>query len=347
MLTDRHKFGKIEKTLQSMGMTGVNKIQYQMIPKLISFVIPCYRSENTIEKVYDEIIETVSQRPEYDYEIITVNDCSPDDVLSVLKSIAAKDSKFKVIDLAKNFGKHSAMMAGFSYVQGELVVNLDDDYQCPVSELWKLVDAIVDEDYDCATAVYARKKEAAWKLLGSKINAHMVNMLIEPPKGISVENFFVIKRYVCDEILNYQNPYPYVNGLLMKATHRIKMIPMYQRERGDDKNTGFTLKKSMELFANGLTAFSIKPLRIASIIGMLFAMLGFIYGIYIVGRKLVYPDVPLGYSSMMAVQLFSSGIIMLILGLIGEYLGRIYISINNSPQYVIRETFNINTEISR
>ncbi len=325
----------------------MNERTYQMIPKLISFVIPCYRSEKTIEKVYEEIVETISERPEYDYEIIAVNDSSPDNVLTVLKQIAAKDSKFKVVDLAKNFGKHSAIMAGFSYVRGEYVVGLDDDYQCPAYDLWKLIDALVEEGYDCATATYKKKNEAIWKRFGSYVNALMVNMMIQPPKGIAIENFFAVKRYVCDEILNYQNPYPYVTGLLLRATHRVKMIPMKQRKRGDDKSTGFTVKKSMELFANGLTAFSVKPLRIASVIGILFAVLGFIYGIVIVVRKLLYPDVPIGYSSMMAVQLFSSGIIMLILGLIGEYLGRIYISINNSPQYVVRETINTNTDVSR
>ncbi len=319
----------------------------EQIPNLLSFVIPCYRSEETIAQVYQEIRDVMSERPEYDYEIIAVNDCSPDNVLSVLKELAEKDSRLKIVDLAKNFGKHSAMMAGYSFVKGEYVVNLDDDCQCPVSELWKLMDAMLDGNYDCATATYEEKKESSWKKLGSRVNLGMVNMLIEPPKGIAIENFFVVKRYVCDEILQYQNPYPYIMGLLMRATHRIVMVPMQQRERGDGKSTGFTLKKSVELFANGLTAFSVKPLRIASIVGVLFAVLGFIYGLVIVIRKLVYPDIPVGYSSMMAIQLFSSGIIMLILGLIGEYLGRIYISMNNSPQYVIRETINMNTEAGR
>lgn len=313
----------------------------EQIHHMLSFVIPCYRSEETIEKVYLEIVDVMAQRPEYDYEIIAVNDCSPDHVLYVLRDLAGKDNRIKVVDLAKNFGKHSAMMAGFSFVRGELVVNLDDDCQCPVFELWKLVDAVEKEDYDCATAVYAQKKEAAWKLLGSRINTWMVNMLIEPPEGITVENFFVIKRYVCDEILNYRNPYPYIFGLLLRATKRIKMIPMEERERGDGKGTGFNFRKSLSLFSNGLTAFSVKPLRIASVIGMVFALLGFVYGIVVVIRKLLDPAMPMGYSSIMAVLLFSSGIVMLILGLIGEYLGRIYISLNNSPQYVIRETINM------
>lgn len=311
------------------------------IQNLLSFVIPCYRSEETIERVCAEIAETMALRPEYDYEIIAVNDCSPDGVLSVLRRLAENDSRIKVVDLAKNFGKHSAMMAGFRYVRGGFVVNLDDDCQCPVNELWKLMDAITQEDFDCATAIYPQKKEAAWKLLGSSVNSQMVKWLIEPPKGITVENFFVIRRYVCDEILRYPNPYPYVSGLLMRATHRIKMIPMEERERGDSKPTGFTFKKSFSLFSNGLTAFSVKPLRIAAIVGVFFAVLGFLYGLFVIIRKLVHPEIMMGYSSIMAVQLFSSGVIMLILGMIGEYIGRIYISLNRSPQYVVRETINM------
>ncbi len=321
----------------------MNERTYQMIPKLISFVIPCYRSEKTIEKVYEEIIETVSERPEYDYEIIAVNDCSPDNVLTVLKQIAAKDSKFKVVDLAKNFGKHSALMAGFSYVRGEYVVSLDDDYQCPVYDLWKLIDPLIEEGFDCCTASYDNKKEASWKRIGSVVNAAMVKVMLNPPEGIELENFSAFKRFVCEEITQYHNPYPYVAGLVLQTTHRIKLVPMTERNRADYNKTGFTLIKSFSLLVNGLTSFSVKPLRVATFSGILFALIGFVYGLIIVIRKLLYPGVPVGYSSMMAVQLFSSGVIMMMLGMIGEYLGRIYISLNNAPQYVVRETLNCDT----
>lgn len=314
------------------------------INHMLSFVIPCYRSEKTIEKVCLEIAETMAQRPEYDYEIIAVNDCSPDGVLNVLRRLASVDRRIKVVDLARNFGKHSAMMAGYSRVRGEFVVNLDDDCQCPLNELWKLMDAITEENYDCATAIYAEKKEVAWKRLGRRIMSFFSSIMIESPKDMRTENFFVFKRYVCDEILRYQNPYPFVNGLLLRATNRVKMIPMQERIRGDNNTTGFTLKKSISLFTNALTAFSVKPLRIASLFGSIFACCGFIYSLTIIIRKLLNPDIMMGYSSLMAVLLFTSGIIMLLLGMIGEYLGRIYISINNSPQYVIRETINIDEE---
>lgn len=308
--------------------------------KLLSFVIPCYRSERTIEKVYDEIVAVVSQRAGFDYEVIAVNDHSPDRVLDVLRELAGRDPKFRVIDLAKNFGKHCALMAGMGHVSGDLVVILDDDHQCPVNRLWELVDAVIVEQYDCATAKYGCKKEAAWKRWGASVNAWTIKWLLEAPEGIEIENYAVFRRYVCDEIIKYRNPYPYVGGLIMRSTHNIKMILMEERSRGDDQATGFTFKKSLSLFTNGLTAFSVKPLRVASVIGMAFALIGFIYGMVVIIKRLNDPLVPLGYSSMMAVQLFTSGVIMLLLGIIGEYLGRIYISLNRSPQFVIRETIN-------
>ena len=312
--------------------------------KLLSFVIPCYRSEKTIEKVYREIVEVVAQREYYDYEIIAVNDCSPDNVLCVLKEIASRDKQFKVIDLARNFGKHGAVMAGYAQTKGDIIVNLDDDYQCPVNELWKLVDALELEGYDCASAQYEKKEEAFWKILGSKINAGMVRSMLCPPAGIELENFSVFKRFVRDEIIQYHNPYPYIAGLVLRTTHSIKMVPMKERSRADTNKTGFTLIKSFSLLMNGLTSFSVKPLRVSTLIGIIFAAIGFIYGIVVIVRRILIPDVLMGYSAIMTVLLSSSGIIMIILGMIGEYLGRIYISINSAPQYIVREKINCEGE---
>ncbi len=214
---------------------------------ILSFVIPCFRSEMTIEKVYNEIVEVVSERDEFDYEIIAVNDCSPDGVLNVLKRIALSDYKFKVIDLSKNFGKHGAMMAGYAQARGKYIVNLDDDYQCPLNELWRLVDAVDQEGYDCATARYEKKQESFWKRLGSKVNALMVKTLLDAPDGIELENFSVMKKFIRDEIMQYKNPYPYMAGLILRTTHRVKIVPMKERLRADERKTGFTFGKSIAL----------------------------------------------------------------------------------------------------
>ena len=313
----------------------------EKVAGLISFVIPCYRSELTIEKVVNEIIDVVSQRPAYDYEILCVNDCSPDNVYEVLKKLAGNNEKIKVINLASNMGKASAMMAGFSFVRGEYVVNLDDDCQCPLGELWSLLNPIENDECDVATASYTEKKQAKWKNIGSDINMFMGILLLDKPKNLRMENFFVMKRFVLDEIVKYPYPYTYMEGLILRVTKRIMMVPMEERERGDDKPTGFTFKKSLALWLNGFTAFSVKPLRISSFVGILSAAVGFIWGLVSIIKKIVNPDVPMGYTSIVVILLLVGGLILLSLGLIGEYIGRIYICINKSPQYVIRDTVNV------
>ncbi len=314
-------------------------------PTVISFIIPCYRSEKTIRSVYDEIVSVLATRDNYAYEIIAINDCSPDGVLNVLRSIAEEDHSFRVLDLSKNFGKHGALMAGIAHAQGDLVCTLDDDGQCPVDELWKLVDAVEVDGYDCSTACYGQKRESAWKRVGSRVNSWIVEWLLDLPHGLKIENFCVFRRWVGESLLSYENPYPYVDGLIMRTTHNIRVIAMEERTRQDGQTTGFTLRKSISLFMNGLTAFSVKPLRVAAVLGFAFSVVGLLYGLFVVVRKLFDPAVLLGYSSIMAMMLFTSGVIMLILGMIGEYLGRIYVSINRSPQYIVRDSINIDSNL--
>jgi undecaprenyl-phosphate 4-deoxy-4-formamido-L-arabinose transferase len=305
---------------------------------LISFVIPCYGSEKTIEGVIAEIEAVVSERTGYDYEIICVNDCSPDGVLDVIKRLAESNPKIIAIDLAKNMGKHAAIMAGCSLVRGEYGVNLDDDGQCPMDRLWDLIDAL-DGGADVAIAKYPRKKQSAFKNFGSNINAAMSRWLLGRPKGLQFENFSANKRFIIDEIVKCRSPFPYGEGLILRTTSNIVNVEMEERERADGRTGNYTFRKSLSLWLNGFTAFSVKPLRVASVFGTVIALAGFIYGLTIIIRKLTDASVALGYSSTMATLLFVGGVLMMMLGLVGEYIGRIYISINNSPQYVIRKIY--------
>lgn len=315
--------------------------------KMISFVIPCYRSERTISKVIEEIVETVAKKQGYDYEIICVNDASPDNVLDVLREAANSNPKIKVINLAKNKGKHAAILAGHSFVSGEFIVDLDDDCQSPVCEFWRLLTPVENDECDVATANYFKKKESFWKRAGSKVNMIMTGIMLDKPKGMVIDNLSVMKRFVSDEMLKYKNPYPYFEGLVFSVTKRVNVIMMEQRERGDDQGTGYTIRKSIALWANGLTAFSVKPLRIASIAGACFALVGFCAIIYIfLGRLVFHTIYVLGYASLMAMLLFSSGLMMLMLGMLGEYIGRMYISLNAAPQYTVKETINLDENLS-
>ena len=308
----------------------------------ISFVIPCYGSEQTIEFVTEEIREKLSERPEFDYEIIAVNDCSPDNVWDVLLRLAGADSRIKLIGLAKNMNRPGAVMAGLGMASGDYVVVMDDDGQCPMDRFWDLL-APVEGEYDVSMAGYPSRKQSAFKDFGTFVNKKMTEYMLDRPKELEFTNFMVLRRYVVKELCKYRNPYPYMTGLILRTTRRIISVPMEERERYSG-NSGFTFKKMVNLWMNGLTAFSIKPLRLSSLLGFIIAAVGFVYALIVVIRKIITPEIAAGYSSLMAVLLLIGGMLMLLLGVIGEYVGRIYISLNNSPQYVIRDLVNFPTE---
>ena len=293
-------------------------------------------SEGSVGLVIEEIINTVSQRKlEYDYEIIAVNDNSPDGTFNVIKTFAENNSRIIAIDLAKNMGRHSALICGCHYAKGDYVVFVDDDLQCPVDKLWNLIKPLEDGDFDVSIAKYPKKKQSFIKNCGSKFNDIISNWLLNKKKELKATNFSVMRSFVKDEMIKYSNPYPYMEGLMFRTTDRVTNVCMEERERTIGHGN-YTLKKSISLWTNNFTSFSVKPLRLASLIGSLSAFLGFLLLIYVIIIKLSDPSVPMGYSSIMAAILFMGGTIMLMLGLMGEYIGRMYISINNAPQFVVR-----------
>lgn len=303
----------------------------------ISVVIPCYGSEQTIEEVVKEVTKTLETR-ENSYEIILVNDCSPDNVWQKIVQLSKKQANIKGICLAKNFGQHSALMAGYRKSTGDIVISMDDDGQTPADELYKLVDKL-DEGCDVVYATYDNKQHNGFRNFGSKVNDYMCEKLLGKPKGLMVTSYFAARRFVIDEICRYQNPYTYVIGLVFRATKNIGTVAVKHRARTQG-NSGYTLVKLIGLWMNGFTAFSVKPLRIATMSGVIFAILGFLYVIFILINKFTNPAVPVGWSSTIAAVMIVGGIILCMLGMIGEYLGRIYISINDAPQYVIKEQTN-------
>ena len=304
--------------------------------KMVSFVIPCYRSEITLPKVVKELQETMEQLAQYRYEIILVNDCSPDNTWNTIRQLC-QDDRIRGISMAKNFGQHSALMAGFCHTKGEYVIALDDDGQTPANEAGKLLEAL-ENGADAVYASYEHKKHTAFRNWGSHLNERMLRHMLNKPKELYVSSYFGVKRFVVDEMVRYKNCYPYVLGLVLRSTKNIVNVPVNHRQR-EVGNSGYTFQKLVTLWFNGFTAFSIKPLRIATCMGAGFAAIAFLYGIFTIVKKLVLgAEVAVGFSALMTVLVFLGGMLMLMLGLIGEYIGRIYISINNSPQYVIRET---------
>lgn len=311
--------------------------------KKVSFVIPCYRSENTITGVVEEIEKAMAALKDvYDFEIILVNDSSPDNTMGTIRKLCEERKNIIGIGFARNFGQHAALMAGLRQSTGDYVVCLDDDGQTPADEVSKLLDKL-EEGYDAVYAKYEHKQHSGFRNLGSKVNELMTRVMLEKPKELFISSYFAVKRFIVEDMIRYENSYPYVIGLVLRSTKNITNVVVNHRER-EEGSSGYTLKKLFALWFNGFTAFSVKPLRIATCVGVFCACAGFLYGIYIILNRFLNPDVPLGYSSMMAALVFFCGMIMVMLGLIGEYIGRIYISMNSSPQYVIRERINADEE---
>ena len=302
-------------------------------------MIPCYRSAKTLPGVIGEIDHKMQEMTSYDYEIILVNDCSPDDTFGVIKKICEGRKEVKGISFARNFGQHAALMAGLRASCGDYVICLDDDGQTPADEADRLIGKL-EEGYDAVYARYEHKKHSLFRNFGSRMNEQMARIMLNKPADLYISSYFAVKRFVVEDMIRYENSFPYVIGLVLRATGMIANVNVNHRQR-QEGSSGYTLKKLINLWFNGFTAFSVKPLRLATGIGSASAFLGFLYGIYTIIKKFVIPDVPVGFSAIMSVMVFFGGMIMIMLGLIGEYVGRIYISLNSSPQYVIRESLNL------
>lgn len=300
----------------------------------LSFVIPCYCSEKNLQYVVDEIREAMKKRPLFQYEIILVNDNSKDNTKQLIEKMATEDSRIIGVNFAKNFGQPNALLAGFRIAQGKYVMTSDDDGQTPVGMVWDFYDKI-QEGYDVVCAKYTETtQKSKVRRLGTELNEFMMYHMIDKPKNLRLSSFFMAKKFVIKEVVKYQNAYPYLAGLLLRTTSKITNLEISQRERREG-NSGYTFQKLIKLWMNGFTAFSVKPLRIGIALGFGSSVIGFLVAIITLIRKLVIPTIQVGYTSQIAIQLILGGLILGVLGIVGEYVGRIYMCINRKPQYVI------------
>lgn len=299
----------------------------------VSVVIPCYYSEKMIAKVVRLTREQLVSGG-YDYEFILVNDGSTDGTFREIQALAAEDSKVVGIDCAKNLGQHSAIMCGLNQTRGGYIMLMDDDMQTHPSQCMKLLDAMEEGGHDVVFAEWEQHKEALWRRMGSEFSSWSMRVMTKRPKDIYSSNFLVMKSHVRDEVVRYTGPYIYIQGLIFRATSSVTnvMVQHFEREQG---TSGYTMKTLIRLWSTILN-FSMIPLRAASVLGLIVGALGLVSGIAVIVQKLLDPSMAAGWPSLMAVLLFCSGIILVSLGLIGEYLGRMFMTMNNSPQFVIR-----------
>lgn len=300
----------------------------------VSVAIPVYNSESTISRVVDTLVETLTKH--YELEIVLVNDCSPDNSEAVCIDVHTKYPYIvKFYSLAKNVGEHNAVMAALNHVTGEYVVIMDDDFQNPISEVVKLFECIDGSDYDVVYTYYEKKQHHFFRNLGSKFNDKVANVMLEKPKDLYLSSFKVLNKFIVHEIIKYDLPFPYIDGLILRSTSKIGRLKVSHEKRQEGKS-GYTLKKLVRLWMNMFINFSILPLRISVVIGFISALFGFGLGLYATIEKLMNPSVPLGYTTIVVLVSLFAGIQLMAIGVVGEYLGRMFLSQNRRPQYCIR-----------
>lgn len=308
-----------------------------------SIVIPCYNSSLTIRKVVEMTAEEFKRMEKDDFEFVLVNDCSPDGgkTAEEIKKLAREYPFVTAIDLAKNAGQHNATMAGLNYAAGDYIVTMDDDMQTHPSQLQILLKEI-EKGYDVVYGYYPEKKHGFFRNLGSKLNHWSVRILIGKPKELKTSSYCVMRKFVKDSIITYTSPHSYLQGLVLRTTKNIGSVPIkhFSREIG---TSNYTFKSLLKLWSC-ILGFSIVPLRISTYLGYLFAALGIVGAVLVFIQKIIHPNMAIGWPSLMAVVCFFAGLNLLFLGLVGEYIGRMFLGINRQPQFVVREIVKTSEE---
>ena len=304
---------------------------------MISIVIPVFNSEATISDLVTELITHISK--DHPLEVVLVNDDSDDRSENECIGLFKKyPEKVKFYSLAKNVGEHNAVMAGLNKVKGDWAVIMDDDFQNPVAEVSKLIEYILNNNYDVVYTKYDKKQHSAFKNIGSYFNNKVANIMLKKPNELYLSSFKAIKQKLISEIIKYKLPYPYIDGLILRTTNNIGVIEVQHKSRSQGQS-GYTIKKLISLWLNMFTNFSVVPLRIATFLGAVLSFGGFLFAIAILVEKLFYPEVPQGYASLVIIFIIFSGVQLVFIGLIGEYLGRLFISNNKHPQFFITKKF--------
>ncbi|WP_264293990.1 glycosyltransferase [Diaphorobacter aerolatus] len=269
-----------------------------------------------------------------DSELILLNDASPDKSWETLRALTFQHDNLKALNLAKNFGQHNAIMAGLRVATGDFVVLMDDDLQHSPAYIGKLIQSL--EKADVCFVRFEKRQHEGWKIVGSNFNNLLASYLVSKPKDLYLSSFKAFRKHIRDAIAQYEGPYPYIDGLILRSTNRIQVIDAVHHERYSGKGN-YNLARSVSLLMKMATGFSVAPLRLAIFVGVAFGVISFLLVVYVVFEKIVNPNVQPGWTSIVAIILAVSGVQMLFLGLIGEYIGRLYLNSNKKPQYVIRE----------
>lgn len=293
-----------------------------------SVVIPMYRSEETIAGVVDEVCQAFHSMGTSDYEIVLVDDCSPDDVLSVSQKLAESNLHIKVISLAKNVGQTNATLAGYSVAAGEYIITMDDDMQTPGFEIPNLISAITSRDDDVVFASYddSDVERPLIRVLGTKINRLISSWFTNKPRGLQTNSFMIMKRFVAQGILAYRERDVYQFGVMFELTSYVSNVQVKHRSRLVGKS-GYRLRSLVGLLVSGCLSFTLKPIRLVLCVGVI-----------LLGMAVASAIVCL--NAGITLRLALSGVQIVAVGLVGEYLGRLFLSESNIPRFVIREVYS-------
>jgi len=303
----------------------------------LSVIIPVYNGAQTIGPLVEAVGREVG--PRHELELVLVNDGSPaDNTAEVCAALAARDPRVKFIDLSRNFGEHNAVMAGLNYCTGDAAVIIDDDFQNPPSEILRLVDKLA-EGHDVVYSRYERKAHRGWRNLGSRFNNAVATLMLHKPYDLYLSSFKALSRFVIDELIKYRGPYPYIDGLIWRITRRCAVVTVRHDPRAVGKS-GYTLRKLVSLWLNMFTNFSILPLRAAVVLGLLLAAAGMVVAVLSFIERLRHPDLPRGWASLIISLMLLSGVQLVAIGMVGEYLGRLFLKDAGNPQFVVRQIVN-------
>ena len=305
---------------------------------LISIVIPCYYSQKTIGKVVDMVSDEFRKNDGYECEFVLVNDGSTDGTFDEIARLSRERDNVKGVDLMRNFGQHNALMAALQYTEGDYILGMDDDMQTHPSQIFKLVHRI-EEGFDLVYGIYPQHKNSAIKNLTSRINKKTSRVMLSRPKEVESSNFWIITRTVRDEVIKFDTFNPYVDAIFYRVTNNIGMVEVehFKREYGQ---SGYTFRKLLKLWL-AYWNFSVVPLRLSFFFGTFSFLLGLVFIVILIINKIMPPGMPVGWSSTMCVLALLFGIVLMMLGVVGEYLGKIILILNKTPQYVVRDTVGI------
>lgn len=298
----------------------------------LSIVIPLFNAALTLPALYREL---AALEISGGFELVLVNDGSRDETEEIaLNLVRGSQIPITFLSLSRNFGEHNAVLAGLRASNGQYVITMDDDLQNPPSEVLKLLSTAESEKRDVVYAIYEQKEHAWWRNLGSKLTNLIADYVVEKPRRLYLSSFRCMTRLVADEVAKSSTPYPYIDGLIFQVTQNAGVVRVRHMERQQGRS-GYTIRKLLRLWMSMLVNFSVLPLRLMTIAGMITSVLGFIAVIEVVLEHLLRKN-PTGWSSLMAAILLLSGTQLLLLGIMGEYVGRIYLGISHKPQSVVR-----------